>query len=200
MGEALAFVVLGRLSTDEKLLYSDELHDKFVAIIFFRSVFASTVQIAALMGCDSSMDQGYELPRELKLKKAFKMIARTLLTACSREVIAELHENIEEDFESICAETQVAATFDKVEQLEEEQKLDTLAQDKTNLLDVKQELSRAKKAEISYLTSALEKAVAQNLQMKTHIESLKIDRQDYSATPDAVKKLRSWYQNLGQAP
>ncbi|XP_026401895.1 uncharacterized protein LOC113297586 isoform X2 [Papaver somniferum] len=126
------------------------------------------------------MDQGYELPRELKLKKAFKMIARTLLTACSREefleafsafrrakqdvlyqlfihVIAELHENIEEDFESICAETQVAATFDKVEQLEEEQKLDTLAQDKTNLLDVKQELSRAKKAEISYLTSALEK-------------------------------------------
>ncbi|KAI3893288.1 hypothetical protein MKW92_016504 [Papaver armeniacum] len=169
------------------------------------------------------MDQGYELPRELKLKKAFKMIARTLLTACSREefleafsafrrakqdvlyqlfihVIAELHENIEEDFESICAETQVAATFDKVEQLEEEQKLDTLAQDKANLLDVKQELSRAKKAEISYLTSALEKAVAQNLQMKTHIESLKIDRQDYSATPDAVKKLRSWYQNLGQAP
>ncbi|KAI3884313.1 hypothetical protein MKX03_017153 [Papaver bracteatum] len=169
------------------------------------------------------MDQGYELPRELKLKKAFKMIARILLTACSREefleafsafrrakqdvlyqlfihVIAELHENIEEDFESICAETQVAATFDKVEQLEEEQKLDTLAQDKTNLLDVKQELSRAKKAEISYLTSALEKAVAQNLQMKTHIESLKIDRQDYSATSNAVKKLRSWYQNLGQAP
>ncbi|RZC46325.1 hypothetical protein C5167_039271 [Papaver somniferum] len=178
------------------------------------------------------MDQGYELPRELKLKKAFKMIARTLLTACSREefleafsafrrakqdvlyqlfihVIAELHENIEEDFESICAETQnnvsnwnlvvpsshslslghefvrelkqsteiepyrcdlqVAATFDKVEQLEEEQKLDTLAQDKTNLLDVEQELSRAKKAEISYLKSALE-------------------------------KLRSWYRNLGQAP
>ncbi|XP_026409843.1 uncharacterized protein LOC113304924 isoform X2 [Papaver somniferum] len=134
------------------------------------------------------MDQGYELPRELKLKKAFKMIARTLLTACSREefleafsafrrakqdvlyqlfihVIAELHENIEEDFESICAETQVAATFDKVEQLEEEQKLDTLAQDKTNLLDVEQELSRAKKAEISYLKSALEKAVEQNLQM-----------------------------------
>ncbi|KAI3904394.1 hypothetical protein MKW98_014574 [Papaver atlanticum] len=169
------------------------------------------------------MDQGYELPRELKLKKAFKMIARTLLTACSREefleafsafrrakqdvlyqlfihVLAELHENIEEDFETICAETQVAATFDKVEQLEEEQKLDTLAQDRTNLLDVKQELSRAKKAEISYLTSALEKAVAQNLQMKTHIESLKIDREDYSATPDAVKKLRSWYQNLGQAP
>ncbi|RZC69524.1 hypothetical protein C5167_032637 [Papaver somniferum] len=175
------------------------------------------------------MDQGYELPRELKLKKAFKMIARTLLTACSREVIAELHENIEvttdagvngivafitpasaqitplvvmallEDFESICAETQVAATFDKVEQLEEEQKLDTLAQDKTNLLDVKQELSRAKKAEISYLTSALEKAVAQNLQMKTHIESLRIDRQDYSV-PDAVKKLRSWYQNSSQAP
>ncbi|KAI3910465.1 hypothetical protein MKX01_034859 [Papaver californicum] len=169
------------------------------------------------------MDQGYELPRELKLKKAFKLIARTLLTACSREeflealsafrrakqdvlyqlfihVIAELHENIEEDFESICTETQVAATFDKVEQLEEEQKLGSLAQNKTNLLDVKQELLRAKKAEICYLTSALEKAVEQNLQMKTHIESLKIDRRDYSATPDAVRKLRSWYLNLSQVP
>ncbi|KAI3961510.1 hypothetical protein MKX01_001246 [Papaver californicum] len=169
------------------------------------------------------MNQAYELPRELKLKKAFKLIARTLLTACSREeflkafsafhrekqdvlyqlfihVIAELHENIEEDFESICNATQVAATFDMVEQIEEEQKLDTLTQDKRNLLDVKQELLRAKKAEISYLTSALEKAVEQNLHMKTHIESLKIDRQDYSATPDAVRKLRSWYLNSSQVP
>ncbi|MCL7039943.1 hypothetical protein MKW94_012712 [Papaver nudicaule] len=169
------------------------------------------------------MDQVNELPRELKLKKAFQMIARTLLTACSKEefleafpafsrakqevlyqlfihVIAELHEKIEEDFESICTVTQVAATFDKIEQLEEGQKLDSLAQDKTNLLDVKQELSRAKKAEISYLTSALEKAVEQNHQMKTSIESLKINRQDYSATPDAVRKLRSWYLNLDQVP
>ncbi|KAI3983827.1 hypothetical protein MKX01_011535, partial [Papaver californicum] len=93
------------------------------------------------------------------------------------------------EIEPYRCDLQVAATFDKVEQLEEEQKLDTLAQDKTNLLDVKQELLRAKKAEISYLTSALEKAVEQNLQMKTHIESPKIDRRDYSATPDAVEEL-----------
>ncbi|OVA18485.1 Nnf1 [Macleaya cordata] len=171
------------------------------------------------------MDQGSHIPppglRQLNLKKSFKLGVRSLLTACSKEefskafstfnraqqevlyqlfiqVITSLHESIEEEFESICLETQVATALDTVEQLVEEQTLDILSQDKTNLLDVKQELSRAKKAEISYLTNVLEMAVEQNHQMRAHIESLKKDKQNSSATPIAVGKFRSWNVNYGQ--
>ncbi|XP_010243125.1 PREDICTED: uncharacterized protein LOC104587279 isoform X2 [Nelumbo nucifera] len=129
------------------------------------------------------MDQESQNPppglRHLNLKKSFKLGIRSLLTACSKEdfskafsmfnnaeqeglhrlflqVITSMHENIEEQFESICRETEVGTILDIVEQFVEEQTLDTLSTDKTNIDVVEQELSRAKKDEIQYLTSMLD--------------------------------------------
>ncbi|XP_010243126.1 PREDICTED: uncharacterized protein LOC104587279 isoform X3 [Nelumbo nucifera] len=103
------------------------------------------------------MDQESQNPppglRHLNLKKSFKLGIRSLLTACSKEdfskafsmfnnaeqeglhrlflqVITSMHENIEEQFESICRETEVGTILDIVEQFVEEQTLDTLSTDK----------------------------------------------------------------------
>ncbi|KAJ6809455.1 uncharacterized protein M6B38_160790 [Iris pallida] len=98
--------------------------------------------------------------RYLNLKKSFHLGARSLLTAFSKEdvdkafstfsdaererlyrmfvqVVKSLHENIEEEFESICQETQVEVVLDKIEQIVEEQSLDILPKDKDNIGDVK---------------------------------------------------------------
>ncbi|KAJ4704816.1 hypothetical protein OWV82_021670 [Melia azedarach] len=123
--------------------------------------------------------------RQSDLDKSFKLAIRSLLTTCSKEefsnafssfttseqdclhrlfiqVITSLHENIEEEFESLCLETQVGAALDAVEQLVEEQNLDPLFSEKTNVMDVACDLSTAKKNEISYLTSMLERVEEQN--------------------------------------
>ncbi|KAJ4952585.1 hypothetical protein NE237_029417 [Protea cynaroides] len=158
--------------------------------------------------------------RQMNLKKSFKLGIRSLLTTCSKEefskafstfnrveqdglhrlfmqVITSLHENIEEEFESICLETQVGTTLDTVEQLVEEQSLDTLFSDKTNVGEVKQELSKAKKDEIQYLMKMLDGAVEQNHLMRVCVESLKKERQDFTVTVGAADKLRSWNLNYG---
>ncbi|XP_075484789.1 uncharacterized protein LOC142524631 isoform X1 [Primulina tabacum] len=87
--------------------------------------------------------------RHSNLKKSFKRGLRYLLTACSEEelskafpsfaaaererlhrlfvmVIASLHDNVEEEFESILLETQVGNVLDKVEELVDEHSLDPL--------------------------------------------------------------------------
>ncbi|XP_058088123.1 uncharacterized protein LOC131235045 [Magnolia sinica] len=158
--------------------------------------------------------------RHSNLKKSFKRGILSLLTACSKEefnkafstfnsaeqeglhrlfiqVITSLHDNIEEEFDSICLETQVGNTLDTVEQLVEEQSLDILSADKTNLGDLKEEVTRAKKNEIHQSTSMLEKAVEQNHLVRARVESLK-DGQDLSVTSDAVEKLRGWNLNYAQ--
>ncbi|KAJ0043390.1 hypothetical protein Pint_19464 [Pistacia integerrima] len=97
--------------------------------------------------------------RQSDLNKSFKLAIRSLLTTCSKEefskafnnftaseqdslhrlfiqfqVITSLHENIEDEFQSLCLETQVGNTLDTVEQLVEEKGLDPLSSDKFRMI------------------------------------------------------------------
>ncbi|CAD5183412.1 uncharacterized protein LOC135633029 [Musa acuminata AAA Group] len=155
--------------------------------------------------------------RHSNLKKSFKLGIRSLLTAFSKEdvekafptitnsereslylmfvqVLKSLHENIEEEFESICQETEVGKTLDIIEQLVEEHNLDVLAADKTDIGGITEKILKAKKDEIQDLTSLLQKVDDYNNVMKARIESLKTS-QDLS-TADIVEQLRSWNGNF----
>ncbi|URD75397.1 hypothetical protein MUK42_24851 [Musa troglodytarum] len=155
--------------------------------------------------------------RHSNLKKSFKLGIRSLLTTFSKEdvekafptitnsereslylmflqVIKSLHENIEEEFESICQETEVGKTLDIIEQLVEEHNLDVLAADKTDIGGIREKILKAKKDEIQYLTSLLQKVDDHNNVMKARIELLKTS-QDLS-TADVVEQLRSWNGNF----
>ncbi|XP_078438150.1 embryo defective 3006 [Wolffia australiana] len=160
--------------------------------------------------------------RHSNLKKSFKLGVRSLLTSFSKEdvykafptfsnhekekiqgmfiqIIKSLHENIEEEFEAICQDTQVGATLDAVEQLVEEQTLDLLPAQSLDPQEIKETLSKLKRDEINYLSSLLEKAERQNEILKAKIESLKQARDDAEAATDALSKLRSWnskYESL----
>ncbi|KAH7668769.1 Nuclear MIS12/MIND complex subunit PMF1/Nnf1 protein [Dioscorea alata] len=156
--------------------------------------------------------------RFLNLKKSFQLGIRALLTAFSKEevnkafpsltdaqreslyrmfiqAIKSLHANIEEEFESICHETQVSKILAMIEQLVEEQSLDMLSMDKENVADIKEKISKAKKDEAQYLTSMLEKAEEQNNALRARIETLKKQQNNGSASSDIVEKLRSWNSN-----
>ncbi|KAG5099830.1 hypothetical protein JHK82_044882 [Glycine max] len=108
------------------------------------------------------------------LNKSFKYSLRSLLTSCSKEefykafssfsntekellhrlflqVITSLHENLEDGFETVCLQTQAGATLDAVEEIVEEQDLDVLFSDRSNIMDVAENLSMAKKNEIQHL-------------------------------------------------
>lgn len=171
------------------------------------------------------MDQVAHLPsgaRQLNLKKSFRRGIRSILTACPKEefckafsafthteqenlhrlfiqVITSLHENIEEEFESLCQETQVSTALDTVEQFVEEQSLDILSTEKTNSGDLKEEVSKAKRNEIQYLTRMLELAVQQKNDLKAQVDSLKKEEQELSTTYEAVEKFRSWNMKYGQS-
>ncbi|KAA8521071.1 hypothetical protein F0562_011776 [Nyssa sinensis] len=159
--------------------------------------------------------------RQLNLKKSFKLSIRSLLTRCSKEdfskafprftnveqegfhrlfirVITSLHENIEDEFESSCAETQVGTILDTVEQYVEEQSLDPLFFDKSSYVgDVERNLSTAKNNEIKYLMGMLEKAEEQKRIISTRLEQLKKEMQDFSDAADAVEKLKTGMLNYG---
>ncbi|XP_059440742.1 uncharacterized protein LOC132173304 [Corylus avellana] len=85
---------------------------------------------------------------------------------------------------------QVGATLDSVELLVEEQVLDPLFLNKTNVMDVAQNLSTAKNNEIQFLTGMLGMAEEQNSLIRARVESLKQGMQDASGIADAVHKLR----------
>ncbi|KAJ0968006.1 hypothetical protein J5N97_024923 [Dioscorea zingiberensis] len=160
--------------------------------------------------------------RYLNLKKSFQLGIRAVLTAFSKEdinrafpsftdaqreslhrmfiqAIKSLHENIEEEFESICHETQVTAVLAMIEQLVEEQSLDILFKDKNgaNLGDIKEKISVTKKDEVQCLTSMLEKAEEQNNALRARIDSLKKRQNTGSASSDVVEMLRRWNSNYG---
>ncbi|BAF22973.1 uncharacterized protein [Oryza sativa Japonica Group] len=145
------------------------------------------------------------------LERSFKLAARSVLTACSREdvkrafpsftdaererlyqmfiyVIKSLHSNIEEEFDIPCQELQVAAALEKIDQFVEEQKLDVLSSDKTNIEDTKQMISKAKKDEVEYLKSLIEEVEEKNNAMKARIELLKKD-DDLAAGKQVLEKL-----------
>ncbi|KAK1307047.1 hypothetical protein QJS10_CPA10g01349 [Acorus calamus] len=139
--------------------------------------------------------------RNSNLKKSFKLTIRCLYGACSieefnkafptfgpaeRERLRRLF--LQEEFESICQETQVGSALANLEQLVEEQNLDILPADKTKLQDIKGELLREKKEEIQFLKGQLQEVAEQNTSMKSRIEGLKT--QDFPATTNAIKKLK----------
>ncbi|KAF3435013.1 hypothetical protein FNV43_RR22100 [Rhamnella rubrinervis] len=148
--------------------------------------------------------------RQTDLKKSFKLATRSMLTACSKQdickafssfstteqeylhqlfiqVITSLHGNIEDEFESLCHETQVGTALDTVEQLVEEQGLDPLFSDKSNLMDVASKLLSTKKNEIQYLKNMLEMAEEQNRLTRARVELLKKGRVDVSGLVDVEK-------------
>ncbi|KAA0040183.1 hypothetical protein IC582_016821 [Cucumis melo] len=158
--------------------------------------------------------------RQIDLKKSFKLAVRSLLTSCSREefrecfsrfttaeqdylhrlfiqVITSLHGNIEDEFESLCVETQVGLVLDNVEQLLEEQDLDPLYSKKTNIVEISNFLSMKKMEEIQHLKDMLKTAEEQNRVIQGRIDVLRKGVQDASGMADAVKKLRSECRSYG---
>ncbi|XP_030507962.2 uncharacterized protein LOC115722785 isoform X2 [Cannabis sativa] len=158
--------------------------------------------------------------RQSDLKKSFKLAVVSLLTACSKQdiskafpnfaaseqdylyrlfiqVVASLHGNIQEEFESLCLESQVGTTLDTVEQFLEEQALNPLHSDKTNVFDVAQNVLTLKKNEIQHLENMLQKAEEQNCLIRAQIEDLKEKEADVSVMADAVQKLRRGSLNYG---
>ncbi|KAK9146262.1 hypothetical protein Sjap_006165 [Stephania japonica] len=145
------------------------------------------------------MEEACDFPPGLKqanLKKSFKLGIRSLLTACSKEeflkafptldkakqeylyqlfiqVIASLHDNVEEEFESICFETKVGVALDTVEGLVEEKSLDVPSDDTA----------------ICYLTNMLKMVAQHNQDMRVRVESLKKEKQDSLVSTDVTEKV-----------
>ncbi|CAJ1942305.1 unnamed protein product [Sphenostylis stenocarpa] len=148
------------------------------------------------------------------LNKSFKYSLRSLLTSCSKEefykafssfsntekeflhrlflqVITSLHENLEEGFETVCLQTQAGATLDAVEEIVEEQDLDILFSDRSNITDVAENLSMAKKKEIQHLTHMVQLGEEHNQVLRNRLQILKEDNQVLSGASQAVEKVKS---------
>ncbi|XP_071703379.1 uncharacterized protein [Rutidosis leptorrhynchoides] len=157
------------------------------------------------------MEQGYTGSRQKILKRSFNLAVHVLLTTCSKQDfckafprftqaeqerlhrlyiqhIVASHQNIEDEFEILCQDTKVGNILDTVEELVEEQSMDPLYSDKTNLNDVEQVLNTLKKNEIQNLTSMLEKSEAQNQVFRTRVELLQKQLQDQSVISNALVK------------
>ncbi|TYG91029.1 hypothetical protein ES288_A12G230600v1 [Gossypium darwinii] len=151
--------------------------------------------------------------RQSDLKKSFKLAVRSLLTTCPTQefskafpkfssveqehlhqlfiqVITSLHGNIEDEFESLCNETQVGDALDTVEQLVEEQSLDHLSSDRTTVMDAVHNFSAAKKAEIHYLRGLLERAEEHNRLIQARVDLLRNKTQEVPDIKDVIGKLR----------
>ncbi|KAF5817160.1 putative nuclear MIS12/MIND complex subunit PMF1/Nnf1 protein [Helianthus annuus] len=151
---------------------------------------------------------------ESDLKRSFKLGLHGLLTTCSKEefckafpgftiaekerlhhlyiqVIVSLHKNIEDEFEALCEETKVDDILGSVEELVEEQTLDPLYLDKTNLNTVAQALSTLKKNEIRNLTTMLEKSEAHNNLLRSRVELLQKEIHNSSDASNAVDKSKT---------
>ncbi|CAI9105903.1 OLC1v1004929C1 [Oldenlandia corymbosa var. corymbosa] len=158
--------------------------------------------------------------RQLNLKKSFALGIRSLLTASTKEdfckafphftvaeqerlhrlfieVITSLHESIEDAFESLCMETQVGNVLDLVEQHVEEQNLDPLSAEKSNIGSIVKTIYDAKMDEMVYLTSILQKAEEQKHIMSTRLDLLRKQRQDISGVAAVVDKLRTDIEAYG---
>ncbi|GER56216.1 hypothetical protein STAS_33934 [Striga asiatica] len=156
--------------------------------------------------------------RQMNLKKSFNLGLRSLLNACSDEefreafpgftapererlhglflqVISSLHDNIQEEFESILLQTQAGTVLDTVEELVEEHNLDPLISEKSNVGETAQILSEAKKNEIKDLTGLLEKAEEQKRKLEARYELLKKEKQDFSGAANLVDELRTRISN-----
>ncbi|XP_015889146.3 uncharacterized protein LOC107423987 isoform X2 [Ziziphus jujuba] len=140
--------------------------------------------------------------RNMDLSKSFKLATRSLLTAITKQDICKAFSSfttaeqdflhrlfVQNDFETLCHETQVRTALDTIEQLVEEQGLDPLFSDKTNLKDVTFKLLTTKKNEIQYLKNMLELAEEQNHLIRSRLELLKKGKVDVSGMTDVAEKL-----------
>ncbi|CAN8255301.1 unnamed protein product [Cochlearia groenlandica] len=152
--------------------------------------------------------------RQSDLKKAYKFAVRSLLIVFSQQdfiaifskfsraerkmlyrlytqVVVNLYQQIKNEFDAICEEVQVGPILDKVEQLIDEQSLDPLFSDKTNVMDVANDLNAAKKSEIQKLTSMLQNAEEHNRQMEDRISLLRKQPQEESGAAQKIEKLKA---------
>ncbi|XP_057803742.1 uncharacterized protein LOC131019077 [Salvia miltiorrhiza] len=111
------------------------------------------------------------------------------------QVITSLHQDIEEQFESIFLETQAGTILDTVEELVEEQTLDPLHSTKSNVGETAQKLIEAKKNEVNLLMGLLEKAEEEKCKMKARVEQLKKTKQDFSGAANLVNEIRNTILN-----
>ncbi|KAH9739573.1 polyamine-modulated factor 1 [Citrus sinensis] len=130
--------------------------------------------------------------RQSDLNKSFKLAIRSLLTTCSKEEFGKAFDRFSSSEQNSLHRLfiQVGAALDTVEQFMEEQSLDPLFSEKTNVMDVVCDLTTAKKNEICYLTCMLERVEEQNRLRKARLELLKKGRQDFSGMTEVVEKLQ----------
>ncbi|KAL3613796.1 hypothetical protein CASFOL_041870 [Castilleja foliolosa] len=160
----------------------------------------------------------YPGSKQSNLKKSFNRAMRSLLSACSDEdfrkafpslteaertlqhrcfvrVINSLHEDIEEELESILLETQAGTILDNVEELVKEHEMDPLISKKSNVGETVQSLSEVKKNELKHLKELLGKAEEHNRKTKERLEVLEKEKQDFSGAVNLVDELRSTISN-----
>lgn len=136
--------------------------------------------------------------RQPNLKMAFQIGIRSVLTTFSKEdvwkafptctdlererlyamfiqVIKTLHEDLKEEFESICQETRVGRALDMVEQLVEEHKLEEAFGTRANIGEIKEKILKVKKDEIQHLTNLLEKVGRSVDMMDQFVEKHNLD-------------------------
>ncbi|XP_010434430.1 PREDICTED: uncharacterized protein LOC104718389 [Camelina sativa] len=156
--------------------------------------------------------------RQTVVKNSFKSTLRSLLTACYRQdffdifskfsggeqerlfrlytqVVVKLHKTLEECFDEYCHNTQVGPSLDTVEQLIEEQNLDPLFSDKTDVMAIANDLTTVKKNEIQRLTALIQRAEEQNRQKEARISLLKEQTQDFSEATVRIEKLKTGFSD-----
>ncbi|GAU34216.1 hypothetical protein TSUD_209980 [Trifolium subterraneum] len=144
------------------------------------------------------------------LNKSFKFALRSLLTSCSKEEFCKAFSSftntekdflhrifLQEDFEAICLKTQVGATLDAVEEIVEEQDLDLLFSNRSNIGDVAENLSTAKKDEIQRLMHMVQLGEEHNQRLRNQLQLLKKGSQVLSDASHAVEKIKSINSNYG---
>ncbi|XP_057841744.2 uncharacterized protein LOC131051307 isoform X1 [Cryptomeria japonica] len=146
----------------------------------------------------------------LKIVSSFKQSYQETLYQLYLKIIASVHENIQDEFESFCQETQVMAALGTIEQLIENKKFDVLREDKrvdqlsvaveysTSVNDVKQEIAKRKLSEIHYLENMLEKVQEQNEKDEKNLEVLRKSGYDPPNANSAVSKLKEYNGALQQ--
>ncbi|KAK7290269.1 hypothetical protein RIF29_04568 [Crotalaria pallida] len=132
-----------------------------------------------------------------KAFSSFSSTEKELLHRLFLQVISSLHETIEEEFESICLRTQVGAALDAVEEIVEERELDLLSSKRSNMMDVADNLSAAKKNEIQHLMHLVQLGEEHNQMVRKRLQLLREGRQVLSGTSQAVEKFRSMNLSYG---
>eukprot|EP00249_Psilotum_nudum_P017042 c26123_g2_i1 orf=75-575(+) len=157
--------------------------------------------------------------RMVKLKSAFSIAVHSLLTACSYEdfvgqfpslepkqheslykfyaqVMAAIHENVEDEFHEICEESKVMETLDRLEHCNKSQRLTIgypqfLGEGGVPSAAVREKVLDSKLNELNHLKCFLKQAEEQNHMLATQLEALhkEVANADDSSMDGALKKV-----------